>query len=76
MDYENLYSTATKALNTQLEISATQTKRITELETEIQEVSNQLMELYDECVDSTEPAVYGAILGLHERLNKVLKGEK
>lgn len=32
MDYESLYATATKALNTQLEISATQTNRIAELE--------------------------------------------
>jgi hypothetical protein len=51
-----------------------QNKRIEELEAEIQEVSNQLLELYDNCNETTRPAVYGTILGLHERLEQTLKG--
>ncbi len=47
-------------------------KRIADFETEIQEVSNQLMELYDKCGDTTEPEIYGTVLGLHERLEKFL----
>jgi hypothetical protein len=47
-------------------------KRTKELETEIQEVSNQLLGLYDNCNETTRPAVYGTILGLHERLEQAL----
>lgn len=53
-----------------------QVKQIKELETEIQEVSNQLYNLYDACNETTEPEVYGTILGLHERLEQALKGKK
>lgn len=49
-------------------------ERIKELEGEIQEVSNQLMDLYELCSETTRPAVYGTILGLHERLEQTLKG--
>ena len=38
-----------------------------ELKTEMQEVANQLMDLYDKCIETTEPEVFGTILGLHER---------
>lgn len=47
-------------------------QRIKELKTEMQEVSNQLMDLYDKCQETTKPEVYGTILGLHERLEKLL----
>ena len=50
-------------------------ERIKELKDEIQEVANQLMELYTDCADKTEPEVYGTILGLHERLEQALKGK-
>lgn len=50
--------------------------RIKELEAEIQEVSNQLMDLYTNCNETTEPKDYGFILGLHERLEQALKGKK
>lgn len=40
---------------------------------EIQEVSNQLINLYTECNETTEPEVYGTILGLHEGLEIFLK---
>ena len=49
-------------------------KRITWLEDEIQEAANDLYDLYDKCNNTTEPEVYGAILGLHERLELALKG--
>ena len=48
-------------------------ERIEGLEAEIQEVSNQLIELYNQCSETTAPEVYGTILGLHERL-EALKG--
>ena len=41
----------------------------------MEEVSNQLYELYSECADTTEPKVYGTILGLHERLERAVKGK-
>jgi len=50
-------------------------ERIEELEAEMEEVSNQLYELYSECADTTEPKVYGTILGLHERLERAVKGK-
>lgn len=59
-----------------LVVKKKQDKRIKELETEMQEVSNMLMDLYTDCSDSAEPKVYGAILGLHERLEKALKCQK
>lgn len=55
-----------------LQLEAAQ--RIKEFETEIREVSNQLSDLYELCSETTEPAVYGTILGLHERLERALKG--
>lgn len=51
-------------------------KRIKKLEDEIQEVSNQLLELYDKCNETAEPEVYGTILGLHERLEQSLRKDK
>ena len=53
-----------------------QVEQIKELEDEIQEVSNQLNDLYELCSETTRPAVYGTILGLHERLEQALKGKK
>jgi len=50
--------------------------RIEELEAEMLEISNQLMDLYDSCQKTAEPKIYGSILGLHERLEKALKGDK
>lgn len=44
-------------------------ERIEELKAEIQEVANQLIDLYTDCCETTDPKVYGAILGLHQRLN-------
>lgn len=44
------------------------------LRAELQEVSAQLYELYNECCDNTEPEVYGAIFGLHERIDVFLAG--
>ena len=41
-------------------------------EVEIQEVANQLMDLYDKCIETTEPEIFGTILGLHERLEEAL----
>ena len=49
-------------------------KRIKELKTLMQDTSNQLIELYDKCNETTEPEVYGTILGLHEKLEQTLKG--
>ncbi len=40
MDYENLYSTATKALNTETEINEKKDKRIKELEADRQSLVN------------------------------------
>lgn len=48
---------------------------IEKLETEMQEVSNQLLELYTDCNETTEPKVYGTILGLHQRLEQFLTGK-
>jgi len=48
-------------------------ERIKEREAEIQEVSNQLMDLYESCQKTAKPEIYGSILGLHERLEKALK---
>ena len=59
----------------QLHRAKKQAKRIKYLKAEIQEVANQLIELYNECNETTEPEVYGAILGLHERLEQALKGK-
>ena len=50
-------------------------EQIEELEAEMEEVSNQLYELYSECADTTEPKVYGTILSLHERLERAVKGK-
>jgi len=50
-------------------------ERIEELEAEIQEVANQLMDLYTKCSETTEPEVFGTILGLHERLEKAKDGK-
>ena len=50
-------------------------KRIKGLETIIQEAANDLYDLYDKCNNTTEPEVYGAILGLHERLELALEVE-
>jgi len=44
-------------------------ERITELQNEMQQVSNDLYELYNKCADTTEPEIYGTILGLSERLD-------
>jgi len=49
-------------------------ERITELQNEMQQVSNDLYELYNKCADTTEPEIYGTILGLSERLERFLKG--
>ena len=49
-------------------------ERITELQNEIQQVSNDLYELYNKCADTTEPEIYGTILGLSERLERFVKG--
>jgi len=48
--------------------------RIKELEAEMLEISNQLMDLYDSCQKTAEPEIYGAILGLHQRLEQIQKG--
>ncbi len=48
-------------------------QRIKGLESEIQEVSNQLVDLYNKCNETTAPEVYGTVLGLHERLEQALK---
>lgn len=48
-------------------------QQIGELKTEMQEVANQLMDLYDKCIETAEPEVFGTILGLHERLEEALK---
>ena len=44
-------------------------ERITELQNEMQQVSNDLYELYNKCADTTKPEIYGTILGLSERLD-------
>lgn len=46
-------------------------ERVKELKTEIQEVSNQLLDLYDKCNETTKPEFYGTVLGLHERLEQI-----
>lgn len=56
------------------QIITKQAERITELEGKIQEVANQLIELYTDCNETAEPEVYGSILGLHQRLEQFLKG--
>jgi hypothetical protein len=38
------------------------------------EVAQDLLELYDQYVDSVPAELYGSILGLHERLEQALKG--
>lgn len=48
-------------------------EQIKDFEAEVQEVSNQLYDLYELCSDTTRPEVYGSILGLHERLDQALK---
>jgi len=47
-------------------------EQVKKLGAEIQEVSNQLLELYDNCNETAEPEVFGTILGLHERLKKAI----
>ena len=68
-DKENLRLYASGLENAQNLI----TVRFRNLQTEMQEVANQLMDLYDKCVETTEPEVFGTILGLHERLEESLK---
>lgn len=60
-------------LNKLNELIEQQVERNEELEAEMEEVANQLYELYNECNETTEPEVYGTILGLHERLEQFLK---
>ena len=68
-DKENLRLYASGLENAQNLINV----RFRNLQTEMQEVANQLMDLYDNCVETTEPEVFGTILGLHERLETALK---
>ncbi len=68
-DKENLRLYASGLENAQNLI----TVRFRNLQTEMQEVANQLMDLYDKCIETTEPEVFGTILGLHERLETALK---
>ena len=51
-----------------------QAERIEDLQDEMQQVSNDLYDLYNKCADTTEPEIYGTILGLSERLERFLKG--
>jgi hypothetical protein len=46
---------------------------VDEFVAEVQDVCNQLYELYDETNEICPPHIYGAILGLHERLEIALK---
>ena len=68
-DKENLRLYASGLENAQNLINV----RFRNLQTEMQEVANQLMDLYDKCIETTEPEVFGTILGLHERLEEALK---
>ena len=43
--------------------------------TELQEIANLLLELYTDISETTDPEVYGSILGIHERIELYLQGQ-
>ncbi len=45
------------------------------LESLLREVSNDVYELYVEFNDSTPPALYGTLLGIHTKIDMGLNGE-
>jgi len=45
------------------------------LEAMLEEVADDIYELYNECVDSTPPAVYGTLLGIKEKIGLALESK-